>query len=118
MTVGIFIIYFFRARLNAAYIANVSFVKSIRTFICVQSLIFSLKISGDFAFLISQGTISYTSKAREDMLSVPKHTVQFLLPCRVESFLRSYCICTKWKISFIILGPKHSHFKNFCRKDL
>ena len=34
VTVGIFVIYFFRTRLNEAYIANVSFTKSARIFVC------------------------------------------------------------------------------------
>ena len=72
----------------------------------VQSFILFLKISSDFAFLISQGTISHILGAREDMLSVPKYTVRFLRICRVESFLRLYGFCTEWKISFIISGPK------------
>ena len=53
----------------------------------VQSFIFFKKISSDFAFLISQGAISYILRAREDMLSVPNYTVPFLRLCRVESFL-------------------------------
>ena len=61
----------------------------------VLSFIFSLKISGDFAFVISKGTIYHILGAREDMLSVPKYTVQFLRQCRVESFLRLYGFCTK-----------------------
>ena len=34
VTVGIFMLYFFRTRLNDAYIINVPFPKSARTFIC------------------------------------------------------------------------------------
>ena len=34
VTVGIFVLYFFRTRLNEAYNANVSFAKSARTFVC------------------------------------------------------------------------------------
>ena len=72
----------------------------------VQSFIFFEKISSDFAFLISQWTISHILGAREDMVSVPKYTVQFLRLSRVESFRRLYGFCTGWKISFIISGPK------------
>ena len=43
----------------------------------VQSFILFLKLSSDFAFLISQGTISHVLVAREDMLSAPKYTVRF-----------------------------------------
>ena len=104
MTVGIIMLYLFRARLNEAYIANVSFAKSARTSVA-QSFIFK-KMSSDFAFLISQGTISHILGARKDMLSVPKYIVLFLRLCRVESFLRLQGFCTEWKISFIISGPK------------
>ena len=104
MTVGKIMLYFFRTRLNEACIANAFFAKSARTFICCPELYFFLKkISSDFAFLISQGTIL---EAREDMLSVPKYTVRFLCLCRVESFLRLYVFCTEWKISLIISGPR------------
>ena len=72
----------------------------------VQSFIILKKISSDFAFLISQRTISHIFGAREDILSVPKYTVRFHRLCRVESFLRLYGFCTEWKISFIISGPK------------
>ena len=107
MTVGIFVIlYFFRTWLNEAYIANVPFAKSARTFICCPELYFFKKISSDFSFLISQGTISHILGAREDILFVPKYTVRFLRFCRVELFLRLYGFCTEWKISFIIPGPK------------
>ena len=34
VTVGIFVLYFFRTRLNEACIANVSFSKYARTFVC------------------------------------------------------------------------------------
>ena len=44
----------------------------------VQSFILFLKISSDFAFLITQGTISHILGAREDMLSIPKYTVRFV----------------------------------------
>ena len=44
----------------------------------VQSFILFLKISSDFAFLISQGTISHILGAREDMLSVPKYAERFV----------------------------------------
>ena len=76
--------YIFRTRLKEAYIANVAFSKSARTCICCPEFFFSLKISRDFAFLISQGTISHIFGAREDMLSVPKYTVRFLHLSRVE----------------------------------
>ena len=81
MTVGIFMHYFFRTRFSEAYIANVSFAKSARTFVCWAEFYFSLKISDDFAFLISQ--ISHVLGAREDMLSVPK------VHCAVSSPLQS-----------------------------
>ena len=50
VTVEIFMLYFFRTRSNKAYIANVSFAKSARTFTVVQSFVFSLEISSDFVF--------------------------------------------------------------------
>ena len=43
VTVGIVMLYFFRTRLNEAYIANVSFAKSARTFICCSELYFLKK---------------------------------------------------------------------------
>ena len=95
VTVGTFMLYFFRIRLNEAYIANVPFAKSARTFICCPEFIFSLKVSSDFAFLISQRTFSHILGAREDMFSVPKCTVRFLHLCKVESFLRLYGFCAK-----------------------
>ena len=83
-------LYFFRTRLNEAYIAN-DLLESLQGHLSVvQSFIFFKKISSYFSFSISQGTISYILWAREDMLSVPKYTVQFLCLCRVESFLRLY----------------------------
>ena len=90
MTIGIFRLYFFRTRLNEPCIANV-LLQSLQGYLSViQSFIFTSKISSDFAFLISQGTISNILGAREDMLSIPKYTVWFLCLCRVESFLRLY----------------------------
>ena len=73
----------------------------------VQSSIFSLKISSDFAFFILKGTISHILGAREGMLSVPKSNVQFICLCRVYSFLRFYGFCTKRKISFMIQALNH-----------
>ena len=70
-------LYFFRTQPYEAYIANALLAKSARTF--VQSFIFSLKIYSNFAFLISQGTISHILVAIEDMLSVPKNAVWFFL---------------------------------------
>ena len=87
VAVGKFTLYFFRTRLNKAYIANVSFGH----LSVVQSFIFSKKITSDFSFLISQETTSDILGEREDMLSVPKCTVQFLRLCRVEPFLR-FCL--------------------------
>ena len=75
MAVGVFMLYFFRTWLNEAEIANVPSAKAARTFICFPELYLSLKISSDFAFLISQGTINYILRAREDILSVPQYTV-------------------------------------------
>ena len=72
----------------------------------LRRALFLKKMSSDFAFLISQGTISHILGARKDMLSVPKYIVRFLRLCRVESFLRLHGFCTEWKISFIISGPK------------
>ena len=67
-------LYFFRTRLNEAYIAN-DLLESLQGHLSVvQSFIFFKKISSDFAFLISQGTISHILGAKEDMLSVPKYT--------------------------------------------
>ena len=43
VTVGIFVLYFFRTRLNEAYIANVSFAKSARTFVCCPEFYFFKK---------------------------------------------------------------------------
>ena len=80
VTVGIFMLYFFRIRLNEAYIANVPFAKSARTFIC--RFIFSLKVSSDFAFLISQRTFSHILGAREDVFCSTVH-------CAVSSPLQS-----------------------------
>ena len=100
-------LYSFRTRLSKAYIANVPFTKSARTFVCcTKFFIFSLKISRDFAFLISQGSISHILGPKEDRLSVPKYIVRFLCLCRVKWFLRLYIFCLKWKVSFIISGPK------------
>ena len=59
MTVGIFMLYFFRTRLNETCIANVSLLNSAVTLICYHGFIFSLKISSNFTFLISQGTLSH-----------------------------------------------------------
>ena len=73
----------------------------------VQSFIFSLKISSNFAFFILQRTISHILGAIEDMLSVPKCIVRFLCLCRVDSFLRFYGFCTKRKVSFIIQALNH-----------
>ena len=56
--VGIFMLYFFRKRLNEVYIANVLFTKSANLLFLVQSFIFFLKFSSDFAFLISQALIT------------------------------------------------------------
>ena len=58
VTVGIFMLYFFRKRLNEVYIANVPFTKSANLLFLVQSFIFFLKFSSDFAFLISQALIT------------------------------------------------------------
>ena len=56
--VGIFMLYFFRKRLNEVYIANVLFTKSANLLFLVQSFIFFLKFSSEFAFLISQALIT------------------------------------------------------------
>ena len=97
-------LYFFRTWLSEAYFPMYLLQSLQRHLPVVQSFIFSLKISSDFAFLISQGIISHILEARKDMLFIPKHTVQFLRLCRVKSFLRLYGFCAKWKISFIISG--------------
>ena len=83
-------LYFFSTRLNKAYIANVPFAKSARTFIYCPKFYFFKKI-----IFISQGTISHILGAREDMLSVPKYTVQFLHLSNDELFLRLLDFCTK-----------------------
>ena len=62
---------FYLTQLNEVYIANVLFTKSARTFICCPVFCFTLKISNDFASLISQGTNSHISGVREDIVSVP-----------------------------------------------
>ena len=62
-------------------------------------------MSSGFTFLNSQATISHVLGAKEDMVSVQKYTLQFRLS-RVESFLKLYGFSKKWKISFIISGPK------------
>ena len=72
----------------------------------VQNFIFSLNIPNEFALLISLGINPHILGASEDMLSVPKCTVRFLRLCSSGSFLRLYGFCIKWKVSFIILGPK------------
>ena len=77
------------------------------------SRVFIFSISSDFAFLVSQGAISHIFGAREDMLSVPKYNMKFLRLCIIESFLRSYGFCTKWKICFIISRPKSFFFYKF-----
>ena len=59
VTVGIFMLYFFRTRLNEAEIANLPFAKDARTFICCPEFYLSLKISSHFAFSISQKSITY-----------------------------------------------------------
>ena len=40
VTIGIFMLHFFRTRLKEAYIANVSLAKSARTFICCPEFYF------------------------------------------------------------------------------
>ena len=62
--VAMFMLFFFRTQLNEASIAHVSFVKSARTFICCPEFYFFKKMSSEFAFLISQGTISHILGAR------------------------------------------------------
>lgn len=59
VTVATIMLYFVRTRLNEAYIVNVSFAKSTRTFICCPEFYLSLKISSHFAFSISQKSITY-----------------------------------------------------------
>ena len=49
--------YFFRSRLNKAYITN--HLQSLRGALSVFQFIFSLKLSSEFVFLILQGTISH-----------------------------------------------------------
>ena len=72
----------------------------------VQNFIFSLNIPNEFALLISLGFNSHIFGASEDMLSVPKYTVRFLRLCSSGSFLKLYGFCIKWKVSFVIFGPK------------
>ena len=72
----------------------------------VQNFTFSLNISNEFALLMSLGANSHIFGASEDMLSVPKYTARFLRLCNSGSFLKLYRFCKKWKVSFIILGPK------------
>ena len=72
----------------------------------VQNFIFSLNIPNEFAHLISLEINSRILGASEVMLPVPKYTVQFLRLCSSGSFLKLYGFCIKWKVSFIILGPK------------
>ena len=57
-------LYLFRTRLNEAYIANVFFA-NLQGHLSVFQLFFSFKISSDFAFLISQETISHIFGSRE-----------------------------------------------------
>ena len=57
VTVGIFMLYFFRSRLNKAYITN--HLQSLRGALFVFQFILSLKLSSEFVFLILQGTISH-----------------------------------------------------------
>ena len=54
-----------------------------------QSFIFSLKITIDFAFLISWETISHILATREDMLSVPKNT-DFFAFVELNNFSRNF----------------------------
>ena len=72
----------------------------------VQNFIFTLNISNESALLMSLGTNSHILGASEDILSVPKYTFRFLRLCNSGSFLKLYGFCIKWKVSFIILGPK------------
>ena len=62
----------FRTPLNETKVSNIRFTKPTRTFICCPRFYFSLKISSDFALLISLGISSHNFGAREDILSVPK----------------------------------------------
>ena len=77
---------FFTGWLDEIYIANVSFATPARTIIYCPECYLVFKISSDFAFLISQETISHILGVREDMLPVPKYIKQFLRLCRVELF--------------------------------
>ena len=70
-------LYLFRTRLNEAYIANVFFA-NLQGHLSVFQLFFSFKISSDFAFLISQETISHIFGSRE---------VRFLFQSTLCSFL-------------------------------
>ena len=72
----------------------------------VQNFIFSLNFPSEFAFLVVLGINSHILGASEDILSVPKYTVRFLRLYSSGSFLKLYGFCIKWKVSFIILGPK------------
>ena len=78
MTVGIFMLCFFRTWLSEAYTLSIYLLQSLQRHLSAfQSCIFPVRISNDFAFLISQGINFHIMGTREDMLSVSKYTVQF-----------------------------------------
>ena len=79
VAVGIFILYFFRTWLNEAYIVNVSFANP-------ASFIFTIKISSDFVFLISQGTISHILEARQDSFLVQNTWCGFFASAELNHF--------------------------------
>ena len=105
VTVGIFMLYFFRTRLNEAEIANLPFAKDTRTFIGCPEFYLSLKISGDFPFSISQESITYI---------LGQSTLRFCRLCRVKSFLRLYGFCIKWKIYAISIIPMILMLREIC----
>ena len=72
----------------------------------VQNIIFSINVPNEFALLMSLGINSHILGSSKDILSVPNYTVMFLRLCSSGSFLKLYGFCIKWKVSFIILGPK------------
>ena len=72
----------------------------------VQNFIFSLNTSSEFMFPVSLEINSHILGANEDMHSVPKYTVWFFRPLSFGLFLKLYGFYIKWKMSFIISGPK------------
>ena len=83
-------LYFFRTQLNEAYIANASFTKPERTFICCLELYFFFKkYLMTLHFNLTRDDLPYLGgKGRYAFCSIV-HS-RFLRLCRVKSFLRLY----------------------------